>query len=187
MADLEAKLKEAASARHRLIATDGVFSMDGYFAKLDEICDLAEKYDALVMVDDSHAVGFMGETRARHAGALRRRWAAWTSSPARWARRWAAPAAATPAGARRSSSCCASARAPISFPTPLRRRSSRHRSKVLELLTESTDLRNDCARTRAFFREGMSTAGFNILPGEHPIVPVMFGDAASPRAWRSCC
>ena len=61
MDDLEAKLKESASARHRLIATDGAFSMDGYIAKLDKICDLAEKYDAMVMVDDSHAVGFMGE------------------------------------------------------------------------------------------------------------------------------
>ena len=73
MADLEAKLKEAASSRHRLIATDGVFSMDGYFAKLDKICDLAEKYSAMVMVDDSHAVGFIGEHGRGTPGALRRR------------------------------------------------------------------------------------------------------------------
>ena len=70
MGDLEAKLKEASGARHRMIATDGVFSMDGYIAKLEAICDLAEKYDAMVMVDDSHAVGFCGGERARDAGAL---------------------------------------------------------------------------------------------------------------------
>ena len=72
MADLERQLKEAADARYRLIATDGVFSMDGYLAPLDEICDLADRYDALVMVDDSHAVGFIGADRPRHAGAVRR-------------------------------------------------------------------------------------------------------------------
>ena len=72
MDDLEEKLKAAEGARHRLIATDGVFSMDGYIARLPEICDLAEAYDAMVMVDDSHAVGFMGGKRARHAGTLRR-------------------------------------------------------------------------------------------------------------------
>ena len=125
MDDLEAKLKEAAAARHRLIATDGVFSMDGYIAKLPAICDLADKYDAMVMVDDSHAVGFIGEQGAarRSIAALK---AAWTLSPERWARRWAAPAAVTPARAKRSSSCCASVPGPICSPTPLRRRSLRH-------------------------------------------------------------
>ena len=126
MDDLEAKLQESASARHRVIATDGVFSMDGYFAKLDEICDLADKYDAMVMVDDSHAVGFIGE-HGRGTPELCGVEGASTSSPAHWARRWEAPAEDTPAAAKRSSNCSGSGRGPISSRTPLRRPLLRHR------------------------------------------------------------
>ena len=128
MDDLEAKLKDSAGARHRLIATDGVFSMDGYIAKLKEICDLADKYDALVMVDDSHAVGFIGE-HGRGTPDTAASKAASTSSPAPSAKLSAAPAEATPAAARRSSSFCASAPALIFSQTPSRRQSSPHRSK----------------------------------------------------------
>ena len=117
MADLEARLKESADARRRLIVTDGVFSMDGYIAPLAEICELADRYDAMVMVDDSHAVGFIGP-----GGAAPRRCTASatvsTSSPAPSARRSAAPPAATSRPAPRSSPCCASARGRTCSPTP---------------------------------------------------------------------
>ena len=117
-------LKQAPGARLRLIATDGVFSMDGYLAKLDAICDLAERYDAMVMVDDSHATGFVGDRRPRHAGALRRDRA--RRRHHRHARQGARRrvAAASRAGARRSSSCCASARARTCSRTRSPRRSS---------------------------------------------------------------
>ena len=120
MADLERQLKEAASSRFRLIATDGVFSMDGIVADLGAICDLAERYKALVMVDDSHAVGFMGATavaRMKHAASS----GASTSSQAPSARRWVGRRAATPAAARRSSSCYGSAAGRISSRTRSRR------------------------------------------------------------------
>ncbi len=121
MADLEEKLKEARGARTILIVTDGVFSMDGVIAPLADICELAERYGALVMVDDSHALGVLGDAWARHAGASRRRRSASTSSPARWARRSAARAAASRAAPARWSSCCGSARAPTSSRTAWRR------------------------------------------------------------------
>ena len=122
MDELEARLLEASGARYRLIATDGVFSMDGYVARLSEICDLAERHDALVMVDDSHAVGFVGAGRPRHARAARR------DRPRGRAHRhagqgaWAVPAEATSRRGARSSSCCASARGRTCSRTASRRR-----------------------------------------------------------------
>ena len=177
MADLEQQLQAASGARRKLIATDGVFSMDGYVAPLKEICDLAERYNAMVMVDDSHAVGFIGPERPWHTRTAWRAWIAWTSSPARWARRWAAPAAATPAADARSSICCASARALISSRTRWLRPSSAASLKALELLTQSDDLRARLRSNTKLFRERMSALGFDILPGDHPIAPVMLGDA----------
>ncbi len=107
MADLEEQLRAAADARFRVIVTDGVFSMDGYIAPLAEICDLAERYDALVFVDDSHAVGFVGENgRGRRSCAASQ--IVSTSTPAPSARHWAAPPAATSPPTRRSSRCCVS-------------------------------------------------------------------------------
>ena len=122
---LEDRLKEAdaAGARFKLIATDGVFSMDGFVANLPDICALAERYGALVLVDDCHATGHLGEQGPRHAGADRRRAIASTSSPAPSARRWAAAWAASSPPRSRSSISCASARGPISSPTASRRRS----------------------------------------------------------------
>jgi glycine C-acetyltransferase len=139
---------ETQSARLRLIATDGVFSMDGNIARVKDICDLAEKYGALVHVDDSHATGFVGPTGRgshEHRGAS----AASTSSPRRWARRSAGPPAASRPRARRSSSCCATARAPTCSATPCRRRSSPPLA-VMDLLTGTDQLLADLnANTRA--------------------------------------
>ena len=118
MEDLEAKLKEAdeAGARIKLIATDGVFSMDGIICNLKGVCDLADKYNALVMVDDSHAVGFVGKHAAPQSTAALR--AVLTSSPAPWAKHWAAHPAATPPDAKRSSTCSDREAVHTCSPTP---------------------------------------------------------------------
>ena len=153
MDELEARLSEAAGARRRLIATDGVFSMDGYLAKLDQICDLAERHDALVMVDDSHAVGFVGPggrgTPEQYGVDRARR----HPHRARSARRSAARAAATSRAGARSSSCSASARGRTSSRTASRRRSSRRASPALDLIERlgrsARPLRANTARFRA--------------------------------------
>ena len=178
MADLEAQLKASADARRRLIATDGVFSMDGYVTPLGEICDLADRYDAMVMVDDSHAVGFVGAARPRHARTARRQRPRRHRDRAPSARRSAGPAAATPAGAARSSTCFASVPGRTCSPIRWRRRWSGASLKVLDLLESGDDLRARLRENTAWFRERMTGLGFDILPGDHPIVPVMIGDAA---------
>jgi glycine C-acetyltransferase len=177
MADLENQLKGAADARRRLIATDGVFSMDGYVAPLREICDLAERYDAIVMVDDSHAVGFVGPTGRGtpelHAVADRVDVLTGTLGKALGG----------------ASGGFASGRAEII--ALLRQRSRPYlfsnsvapavvgaSLKVLDLLESSDDLRARLRENTMWFRERMTGLGFDILPGDHPIVPVMIGDAA---------
>ena len=177
MADLEDQLKAAAGARRRLIATDGVFSMDGYVAPLRAICDLAERYDAMVMVDDSHAVGFVGPTGRGtpelHGVADRVDVLTGTLGKALGG----------------ASGGFASGRAEIV--ALLRQRSRPYlfsnsvapavvgaSLKVLDLLESSDDLRARLRENTAWFRERMTGLGFEILPGDHPIVPVMIGDAA---------
>lgn len=176
MADLEEKLKEASGARTRLIATDGVFSMDGTIAQLDKICDLAEKYDALVMSDECHSTGFTGKTgRGVHeyrdvmgrvdiiTGTLGK----------------------ALGGASGGFTC-----APQEIVDMLRQRSRPYlfsntlapsiagaSLKVLEVLSETTELRDKLEHSTKYFRKQMSEAGFDIKPGDHPIVPVMLYDA----------
>ncbi len=176
MDDLEAKLKEAGAARNRLIATDGVFSMDGFIAKLDEICDLAEKYDAMVMVDDSHAVGFVGKTgRGTHefhnvmdridiiTGTL--------------GKALGGASGGYTSAKKEIVELLRQRSRPYLFSNSVAPSIVGASIVALDMLNESTDLRDKLAEKTRFFREELSKIGLEILPGEHPIVPVMFGDA----------
>jgi len=179
LADLEARLKEAdaAKARFKLIATDGVFSMDGYIANLAGICDLADKYGAQVMVDDSHAVGFMGR-RGRgtheHCGVMGRV----DILTGTMGKALGGASGGYTSGRREIIEYLRQRSRPYLFSNTLAPSIVAGTLKVLELLSNSTELRNRLEANTKFFREGMTQAGFNILPGEHPIVPVMFGEAA---------
>jgi len=177
MAELEQCLKQAQSARTRLIATDGVFSMDGFIAKLREICDLAERYDALVMVDDSHATGFMGATgrgTPEHCGVAARvdiltgtlgkalgggsgGYVAAKKEVIEWLRQRSRPY------------LFSNSIPPVVAAASL---------AVLDLLEHDFRLRAQLLDNTHFFRTGLAAAGFDLKPGEHPIIPVMLGDAA---------
>jgi glycine C-acetyltransferase len=175
MDDLEAKLKEAASARHRLISTDGVFSMDGYIAKLDRICDLADRYDAMVMVDDSHAVGFIGENGrgTPELCAVEDRVDIITGT---LGKALGGASGGYTSGRKEIVELLRQRSRPYLFSNSVAPPIVAASLKVLELLTESGDLRKQLRENTRFFRRQMVAAGFNILPGEHPIVPVIFGD-----------
>ena len=177
MADLEAKLKEAADARFRLIATDGVFSMDGYIANLAGICDLADKYQALVMVDDSHAVGFMGRHgRGTHEyNNVMGRVDVLTGT---MGKALGGASGGYVSGRKEIVELLRQRSRPYLFSNTLAPAIAGATLKVLELLTASTALRDKLEANTKFFRDGMAKLGFNILPGTHPIVPVMLGDAA---------
>ena len=175
MGELEEALKASADARYRLIATDGVFSMDGYIANLPAICDLADKYDAMVMVDDSHAVGFIGENgrgTPEHCGVMDRvdiitgtlgkalggASGGYTAAKAEvvdWLRQRSRPY------------LFSNSLAPVIAETSI---------KVLDMLETQSDLRDALRRNTAHFRQRMTALGFEILPGEHPISPVMLRD-----------
>ena len=177
MADLEAKLIEAQGARTRLIATDGVFSMDGTIADLPGICALAERYDALVMVDDSHAVGFLGEqgrgTPEFHGVTGRVDILAGTLGKA------LGGASGGYTSARREIVDLLRQRSrPYLFSNTLAPTIAATSLKVLEMLSESTSLRDTLEANTLFFRTGMERLGYDLLPGSHPIVPIMLGDAA---------
>jgi len=177
MADLESKLREASGARHRLIATDGVFSMDGYVAKLAEICDLAEKYNALVMVDDSHAVGFMGK-RGRGTHEYHNVMDRIDIITGTLGKALGGASGGYTSGHKEIISLLRQRSRPYLFSNTLAPPIAAASLKVLELLTESSELRERLFSNTKLFRERMGAAGFHLLPGEHPIVPVMVGDAA---------
>ncbi|HSJ35391.1 MAG TPA: glycine C-acetyltransferase [Acidimicrobiia bacterium] len=177
MGELEARLKEAQDARHRLIATDGVFSMDGVVANLPAICDLADRYDALVMVDDSHAVGFVGAggggtpeltgtrdrvdiftgTLGKALGGASGGYTSGRAEVVEWLRQRSRPY------------LFSNSLAPVIAATSV---------VALDLLEESGDLRRRLADNADRFRRGMETAGFTLAGADHPIIPVMIGDAS---------
>ncbi len=176
MADLKAQLRDAADCRYRLIVTDGVFSMDGSIANLKAICDLADRHDALVMVDDSHAVGFMGENGRgthEHCGVMGRvdiitgtlgkalggasgGYTSGRKEIVEWLRQRSRPY------------LFSNTLAPVITATSL---------AVLDLIREEPELRVRLEENSRYFREAMTEAGFTLVPGEHPIIPVMLGDA----------
>jgi glycine C-acetyltransferase len=176
MADLEAQLKAAADARFRLIATDGVFSMDGYLAPLPDICDLAERHDALVMVDDSHAVGFVGEhgrgTPELHGVADRIDILTGTLGKALGG----ASGGYTSARAEIVEILRQRSR-PYLFSNSLAPAIAAASIRAFDLLDASDELRERLRENTSYFRTRMVELGFDVLPGEHPIIPVMFGDA----------
>ncbi|HEX4749424.1 MAG TPA: glycine C-acetyltransferase [Bryobacteraceae bacterium] len=177
MGDLEAKLKEASNARTRLIATDGVFSMDGYLAKLGEICALAEKYKAMVMVDDSHAVGFMGKTgrgTPEHLGVV----GGIDVITGTLGKALGGASGGYTSGRKEIIDLLRQRSRPYLFSNSLAPAIAAASIKVLELLTQTTELRERLFSNTKLFREKMTGVGLNLLPGEHPIVPVMLGDAA---------
>jgi len=178
MEDLEAKLKESGSARHRLIATDGVFSMDGYFAKLDEICCLAEKYNAMVMVDDSHAVGFIGDhgRGTPEACGVEGRVDILTGT---LGKALGGASGGYVSGRREIVELLRQRSRPYLFSNTIAPPVVAASLKALDLVTQSAALRKQLQKNTAFFRARMVTAGFDILAGSHPIVPVMFGDAVA--------
>jgi len=179
MADLEAKLQEADAnkASFKMIATDGVFSMDGYIANLKAICDLADKYGALVMVDDSHAVGFLGQTgrgTPEHCGVMDRV----DITTGTLGKALGGASGGYTSGRREIIELLRQRSRPYLFSNTLAPSITGASLKVLELLTESTVLRDRLEANTKFFREGMAKLGFTVLPGTHPICPVMLGDAA---------
>ena len=177
MADLETRLKEAADCRFKMIATDGVFSMDGYIANLKTICDLAEKHGALVMVDDSHAVGFMGKTgRGTHEyNQVMGRVDILTGT---LGKALGGASGGYTSGRREIIELLRQRSRPYLFSNTLAPAIAGASLKVLELLAGSTALRDKLETNTEFFRNEMTNLGFNILPGAHPICPIMIGDAA---------
>jgi len=175
MEELEARLVESAGARYRLIATDGVFSMDGYLARLDRICDLAERHDALVMVDDSHAVGVVGPggrgTPEQHGVIERVDILTGTLGKA-----VGGASGGYVSGRREIVELLRQRARPYLFSNSVAPPVVAASLRALELIESSHDLRDRLRENTAHFRARMTELGFDILPGAHPIVPVMIGD-----------
>jgi glycine C-acetyltransferase len=178
MNDLEQQLRSAASARRRLIATDGVFSMDGLVAPLKDICDLAERYNALVMVDDSHAVGFVGPT-GRGTPELHGVMDRVDILTGTLGKALGGASGGYTSGRREIVSLLRQRSRPYLFSNTVAPPIVAASLKALDLLTYSDDLRARLRTNTVLFREQMTALGFDILPGNHPIVPVMIGDAAT--------
>jgi glycine C-acetyltransferase len=177
MADLEAQLQAAKSCRFRMIATDGVFSMDGYLANLPAVCELADKYDAIVMVDDSHAVGFLGPNgrgTPEHFG-VADRIDIYTGT---LGKALGGASGGYTSGRQPVINMLRQRSRPYLFSNTLAPPITAASLKALELLSGSDSLRRQLRDNTSYFRQAMTAAGFRILPGEHPIAPVMIGDAA---------
>lgn len=176
MADLEVKLQEAQNARRRLIATDGVFSMDGTIAQIDKICDLADKYDAMVMVDECHSTGFVGKTgRGTHE---------YNDAMGRvdiitgtFGKALGGASGGFTAARKEIVDILRQKSRPYLFSNTVAPSIVGASIMVLDLLSSSTALRDKLERNALYFREAMTQAGFDIIPGVHPIVPIMLYDA----------
>jgi glycine C-acetyltransferase len=179
MADLEQQLKNAdkAGARFKLITTDGVFSMDGYIARLDEVCDLAEKYGALVHFDDAHATGFVG-AGGRGTHELRGCMDRIDITTGTLGKALGGASGGYTAASREVVALLRQRSRPYLFSNTVAPPVVAGALKALELITDSTDFREKLASNTARFREGLQGLGFELLPGEHPIVPVMLHDAS---------
>ena len=181
MTDLEEKLKDAADARYRLIATDGAFSMDGAIARLDEICDLADRYEALVMVDDCHATGFLGP-RGRGSHEYRGVMGRIDIITGTFGKALGGASGGFVSGRREIVELLRQRSRPYLFSNTLAPPITSATLKVIELLEESTSLRDKLEENTARFREAMTEAGFQIKEGDHPIVPIMLYDARLAQA-----
>ncbi len=177
MADLESKLIEAQGARRRLIATDGVFSMDGSYANLNAICDLADKYSALVMVDDSHAVGFIGE-RGRGTPELAGVTDRVDIMTGTLGKALGGASGGYTSGRKEVIEMLRQRSRPYLFSNTLAPVITATSLSVLDMLESSGELRTNLHKNSQRFREGMTKAGFDLVPGNHPIIPVMLGDAS---------
>ena len=176
MEDLEAKLKQA-DARYKLITTDGVFSMDGYFAQLDKVCDLAEEYNALVHFDDCHATGFIGASGKgthEHCGVIDRV----DIITGTLGKALGGASGGFTSGRKEIIELLRQRSRPYLFSNTVAPPVVAGALKAIELVTRSNDLREQLAENTAYFRQGMEALGFDLLPGVHPIVPVMLYDAA---------
>lgn len=177
LASLEEQLRAAAGARTRLIVTDGVFSMDGTFAPLEGICALAERHDALLMVDDSHATGFIGahgRGTPERAGVMERV----DLLTGTLGKALGGAAGGYVSGRRSAIDWLRQRSRPYLFSNSIPPVIAATTLRVLELIEEGDELRAQLTRNARQFRAGLSAAGFTLIPGEHPIVPVMLGDAA---------
>ncbi len=176
MEDLEQQLKGSADARFRMVVTDGVFSMDGYLAPLPEICDLAERHDALVMVDDSHAVGFMGANGRgthEHHGVMGRI----DAISGTLGKALGGASGGYVSGRKELVAMLRQRSRPYLFSNSIAPPIAAASLTVLELIASASELRQRLRDNTTFFRKQMTQAGFDILPGDHPIVPVMVGEA----------
>ncbi len=177
MADLEKQLQESADARFRLVVTDGVFSMDGYMAPLTEICELADRHDAMVMVDDSHAVGFVGANGRgthEHHGVMGRI----DAITGTLGKALGGASGGYVSGRKELVAMLRQRSRPYLFSNSVAPPIVAASLKVLELMGSAKELRERLTANTKLFRERMTEEEFDILPGEHPIVPVMVGDAA---------
>jgi glycine C-acetyltransferase len=176
MADLEKQLQAAQDCRYRLIATDGVFSMDGIIANLTAICDLAERYNAMVMVDDSHAVGFMGEQgrgTPEYCNVMKRV----HIITGTLGKALGGASGGYTSGSKEVITWLRNRSRPYLFSNSLAPMITAASLKVLDLLESSAHLRKQLHENSRYFRKAMTELGFNLVPGDHPIIPVMLGDA----------
>lgn len=176
IADLEAKLKESAHLRHRIIVTDGVFSMDGTIAQLDKICDLADKYKALVMTDECHATGFIGKT-GRGAVEYRNVMGRVDIITGTLGKALGGASGGFTSGKKEIIELLRQRSRPYLFSNTLAPSIVGASIAVLDLLSTTTELRDKLEKNTKYFRKRMAEVGFDIKPGEHPIVPIMLYDA----------